>query len=83
MQAFEKISKDEPVACLNAGAIKAVLSYIDFFSTSLQVRENDLAISNFSVFVTWFSYSDDFTRVIDLNIAFVSESRSFYCGEYM
>ncbi|CAN7113452.1 unnamed protein product [Brassica rapa subsp. narinosa] len=36
LQAFEKISKDEPVACLNAGAIKAVLSYIDFFSTSLQ-----------------------------------------------
>ncbi|KAG2334690.1 hypothetical protein Bca52824_005870 [Brassica carinata] len=36
LQALEKISKDEPVACLNAGAIKAVLSYIDFFSTSLQ-----------------------------------------------
>ncbi|KAF8118925.1 hypothetical protein N665_0002s0226 [Sinapis alba] len=36
LQALEKISKDEPVACLNAGAIKAVLSFIDFFSTSLQ-----------------------------------------------
>ncbi|KAJ4908887.1 E3 ubiquitin-protein ligase UPL4 [Raphanus sativus] len=36
LQALEKISKDNPVACLNAGAIKAVLSYIDFFSTSLQ-----------------------------------------------
>ncbi|KAJ0235097.1 HECT domain-containing protein [Hirschfeldia incana] len=36
LQALEKISKDDPVACLNAGAIKAVLSYIDFFSTSLQ-----------------------------------------------
>ncbi|CAH8371193.1 unnamed protein product [Eruca vesicaria subsp. sativa] len=36
LQALEKISRDQPVACLNAGAIMAVLSYIDFFSTSIQ-----------------------------------------------
>ncbi|ANM70342.1 ubiquitin-protein ligase 4 [Arabidopsis thaliana] len=36
LQALEKISRDEPVACLNAGAIMAVLSFIDFFSTSIQ-----------------------------------------------
>ncbi|KAF8096020.1 hypothetical protein N665_0319s0038 [Sinapis alba] len=36
LQALEKISRDQPVACLNAGAIMAVLSFIDFFSTSIQ-----------------------------------------------
>ncbi|KAM7255077.1 hypothetical protein ACFE04_020318 [Oxalis oulophora] len=36
LQAFEKISKDQPLPCLQAGAIMAVLSYIDFFSTSIQ-----------------------------------------------
>ncbi|RZC76532.1 hypothetical protein C5167_000633 [Papaver somniferum] len=34
--ALEKISADQPVACLQAGAIMAVLSFIDFFSSSLQ-----------------------------------------------
>ncbi|KAI4369179.1 hypothetical protein MLD38_017656 [Melastoma candidum] len=36
LQALEKISRDQPLACLQAGAILAVLNYIDFFSTSLQ-----------------------------------------------
>uniref|UniRef100_A0A1J3CJ37 HECT-type E3 ubiquitin transferase n=1 Tax=Noccaea caerulescens TaxID=107243 RepID=A0A1J3CJ37_NOCCA len=36
LQALEKISRDQPAACLNAGAIMAVLSFIDFFSTSIQ-----------------------------------------------
>ncbi|XP_058110158.1 E3 ubiquitin-protein ligase UPL4 [Magnolia sinica] len=36
LQALEKISRDHPVTCLKAGAIMAVLSYIDFFSTSIQ-----------------------------------------------
>lgn len=36
LQALEKISSDHPAACLKAGAIMAVLSYIDFFSTSVQ-----------------------------------------------
>ncbi|XP_010543365.1 PREDICTED: E3 ubiquitin-protein ligase UPL4 [Tarenaya hassleriana] len=36
LQALEKISRDQPLACLNAGAIMAVLSFIDFFSTSVQ-----------------------------------------------
>ncbi|XP_077239573.1 ubiquitin-protein ligase 4 [Tasmannia lanceolata] len=35
-QALQKISHDHPVPCLQAGAIMAVLSYIDFFSTSIQ-----------------------------------------------
>ncbi|KAL6011107.1 E3 ubiquitin-protein ligase upl4 [Asimina triloba] len=36
LQALEKISRDHPVTCLEAGAIMAVLNYIDFFSTSVQ-----------------------------------------------
>ncbi|XP_011094716.1 E3 ubiquitin-protein ligase UPL4 isoform X1 [Sesamum indicum] len=36
LQAMEKISREQPLACLQSGAIMAVLSYIDFFSTSVQ-----------------------------------------------
>ncbi|XP_043700605.1 E3 ubiquitin-protein ligase UPL4 isoform X1 [Telopea speciosissima] len=36
LQALEKISHDHPLACSQAGAIMAVLNYIDFFSTSIQ-----------------------------------------------
>jgi E3 ubiquitin-protein ligase TRIP12 len=36
LQALEKISREQPLACLQAGAIMAVLNYIDFFSTSVQ-----------------------------------------------
>ncbi|XP_047978352.1 E3 ubiquitin-protein ligase UPL4 [Salvia hispanica] len=36
LQALEKISREQPVACLQSGAMMAVLSYIDFFSTSVQ-----------------------------------------------
>lgn len=36
LQALEKISRDQPIACLQAGAIMAALSFIDFFSTSIQ-----------------------------------------------
>nr|KYP43929.1 E3 ubiquitin-protein ligase UPL4 [Cajanus cajan] len=36
LQALEKISREQPLACLQAGAIMAVLKYIDFFSTSIQ-----------------------------------------------
>ncbi|KAJ8899755.1 hypothetical protein K2173_019455 [Erythroxylum novogranatense] len=35
-QALEKISRDQPLPCLQAGAIMAVLQFIDFFSTSVQ-----------------------------------------------
>ncbi|XXG81111.1 hypothetical protein AAC387_Pa09g1820 [Persea americana] len=34
--ALKKISKDHPVVCLNAGAILAVLNYIDFFSSGVR-----------------------------------------------
>lgn len=37
LQALEKLSREQPLACLQAGAIMAVLNYIDFFSTSIQV----------------------------------------------
>lgn len=37
LQALEKISRDQPLACLQSGAVMAVLNYIDFFSTSIQV----------------------------------------------
>ncbi|EPS57593.1 hypothetical protein M569_17224, partial [Genlisea aurea] len=36
LQALEKISREHPLACLQSGAIMAVLTYIDFFSTSVQ-----------------------------------------------
>ncbi|GAB2240684.1 hypothetical protein Droror1_Dr00021202 [Drosera rotundifolia] len=36
LQALEKISRDQPLACLASGAILAALGYIDFFSTSVQ-----------------------------------------------
>ncbi|KAG1365699.1 E3 ubiquitin-protein ligase UPL4 [Cocos nucifera] len=36
LEALEKISRTQPVHCLQAGTIMAVLSYIDFFTTSMQ-----------------------------------------------
>ncbi|KAM0991086.1 hypothetical protein ACFX13_009640 [Malus domestica] len=36
LQALEKMSREQPLACLQSGAIMAVLNYIDFFSTSIQ-----------------------------------------------
>ncbi|EXC16279.1 E3 ubiquitin-protein ligase UPL4 [Morus notabilis] len=36
LQALEKISREQPLACLQAGATMAVLTYIDFFSTIIQ-----------------------------------------------
>lgn len=36
LKALEKISEELPTECLQAGAMIAVLSYIDFFSTSTQ-----------------------------------------------
>ncbi|KAL3642546.1 E3 ubiquitin-protein ligase upl4 [Castilleja foliolosa] len=36
LQALEKISREQPMACLQSGAMMAVLSYIDFFSASVQ-----------------------------------------------
>ncbi|XAR59835.1 Ubiquitin--protein ligase [Bertholletia excelsa] len=36
LQALKKISQEDPTACLRAGALMAVLSYLDFFSTGVQ-----------------------------------------------
>ncbi|KAF2322732.1 hypothetical protein GH714_029798 [Hevea brasiliensis] len=36
LQALKKISQEHPNACLRAGALMAVLSYLDFFSTGVQ-----------------------------------------------
>ncbi|KAK8935142.1 E3 ubiquitin-protein ligase UPL4 [Platanthera zijinensis] len=36
LQALEKISRKQPVPCLQAGVIMAVLGFIDFFSTRVQ-----------------------------------------------
>ncbi|KMS95508.1 hypothetical protein BVRB_007490 [Beta vulgaris subsp. vulgaris] len=36
LQALEKISRDQPLVCLQSGALIAVLGYIDFFSTTVQ-----------------------------------------------
>ncbi|GMH10099.1 hypothetical protein Nepgr_011940 [Nepenthes gracilis] len=36
LQALEKISREQPIACMQSGSIMAVLGYIDFFSTSAQ-----------------------------------------------
>jgi hypothetical protein len=41
LQALEKISHEHPTACLRAGALMAVLSYLDFFSTGVQVSIGD------------------------------------------
>lgn len=37
LQALEKISFEHPAAVLRAGGLLAVLSYLDFFSTGVQV----------------------------------------------
>jgi E3 ubiquitin-protein ligase TRIP12 len=42
LQALKKISLEHPTACLRAGALMAVLSYLDFFSTGVQVESSDL-----------------------------------------
>lgn len=39
LQALKKISQEHPTACLRAGALMAVLSYLDFFSTGVQVTD--------------------------------------------
>ncbi|KAL6561040.1 E3 ubiquitin-protein ligase upl3 [Orobanche gracilis] len=36
LQALKKISQEHPTTCLKAGALMAVLSYLDFFSTGVQ-----------------------------------------------
>uniref|UniRef100_A0A7N0TV78 HECT-type E3 ubiquitin transferase n=1 Tax=Kalanchoe fedtschenkoi TaxID=63787 RepID=A0A7N0TV78_KALFE len=36
LQALDKIAHDQPLACLHSGVIMAALTYIDFFSTSIQ-----------------------------------------------
>ncbi|KAM0865193.1 hypothetical protein ACQ4PT_043424 [Festuca glaucescens] len=36
LQALKKISQEHPTACLRAGALMAVLSYLDFFSMGVQ-----------------------------------------------
>ncbi|KAL3514996.1 hypothetical protein ACH5RR_021898 [Cinchona calisaya] len=36
LQALKKIAQEHPTACLRAGALMAVLSYLDFFSTGVQ-----------------------------------------------
>lgn len=36
LEALEKISHEHPIACLRAGALMAVLSYLDFFSSGVQ-----------------------------------------------
>jgi len=42
LQALKKISLEHPTACLRAGALMAVLSYLDFFSTGVQVESSNL-----------------------------------------
>jgi len=42
LQALKKISLEHPTACLRAGALMAVLSHLDFFSTGVQVESSDL-----------------------------------------
>lgn len=42
LQALKKISQEHPTACLRAGALMAVLSYLDFFSTGVQVTDGSV-----------------------------------------
>lgn len=57
LQALEKISHEHPTACLRAGALMAVLSYLDFFSTGVQVSIGD-GCSNWGVCRPAFSCAD-------------------------
>lgn len=44
LQALKKISLEHPTACLRAGALMAVLSYLDFFSTGVQVASSCILV---------------------------------------
>jgi len=37
LKVLEKISRKQPLVCLKAGAVMAVLTHIDFFSTDVKV----------------------------------------------
>jgi len=92
LQALEKISRDQPLPCLQAGAIMAVLSFVDFFSTSVQVSE-------YTILIKWHLLSSFFPFIyfgsicillwcggMNINLLFfwsLSESCTFNCGEHM
>ena len=40
LQALAKISREHPAACLQAGALTAVLSNFEFYSTGVQVTKS-------------------------------------------
>ncbi|OEL12925.1 E3 ubiquitin-protein ligase UPL3 [Dichanthelium oligosanthes] len=49
LQALKKISLEHPTACLRAGALMAVLSYLDFFSTGVQVHRHSMSLQSSDV----------------------------------
>lgn len=59
LQALKKISQEHPTACLRAGALMAVLSYLDFFSTGVQVTDG-LTLQILDVIKDWTCLSSGF-----------------------
>ncbi|XP_074331245.1 E3 ubiquitin-protein ligase UPL3-like [Apium graveolens] len=45
LQALKKISQENPTACLRAGALMAVLQFLDFFSTGVQRVALSIAVN--------------------------------------
>ncbi|KAK1397665.1 HECT-type E3 ubiquitin transferase [Heracleum sosnowskyi] len=45
LQALKKISQEHPTACLRAGALMAVLQFLDFFSTGVQRVALSIAVN--------------------------------------
>lgn len=86
LQALEKISREQPLACLQAGAIMAVLNYIDFFSTSVQVCHSDHSHLVSHVLTRLLTYEFNRTSLYlytYLHIVVDLESCTLHCGKYL
>lgn len=90
MQALEKISREQPLVCLHGGAIMAVLGFIDFFSTSVQVgsMENYSCQHLVFLFYSFTSFGSIFSffgmeDLILASLVSLLESCTFNSGQYM
>ena len=62
LQALEKISRDQPLACLQAGAIMAVLNFIEFFSISVQVIQSLFCSLRIRIYVVLLNFGSKFSN---------------------
>lgn len=81
LQALKKISLEHPTACLRAGALMAVLSYLDFFSTGVQVC--NLASSNLLTTVPILCTVCIYLHLFLWGDMFVVEGRLVYRRKYL